>query len=59
MRRCRWLLPLMLSACMVGPDYKKPDAPLSATFKELQGWTIAQPQDAMDRGVWWSIYHDP
>ena len=48
-----------LAACTVGPDYEKPDAPLSVDYKELQGWTIAQPQDAVERGDWWSIYHDP
>ena len=54
------LLPLLaLSACMVGPDYHKPDPILSTEYKELQGWTIAQPQDATDRGAWWSIYRDP
>jgi len=54
------LLPLLaLSACMVGPDYKKPDPILSTEYKELQGWTIAQPQDATDRGDWWSVYRDP
>lgn len=56
----RWLwLPLLCSACMVGPDYQKPDAPIPIAYKELQGWTVAQPQDATERGDWWSIYHDP
>lgn len=59
MRHGYWLLPLLLSACMVGPDYNKPDAPISSDFKELQGWVVAQPQDAADRGEWWSIYQDP
>jgi NodT family efflux transporter outer membrane factor (OMF) lipoprotein len=44
---------------MVGPDYQRPEAPVPVAYKELQGWTVAQPQDAADRGVWWSIYHDP
>jgi NodT family efflux transporter outer membrane factor (OMF) lipoprotein len=44
---------------MVGPDYKKPDAPASAAFKELNGWHVAHPADAADRGAWWSIYNDP
>ena len=59
MRRCLLLPLLALSACMVGPDYQKPDPILSTEYKELQGWTIAQPQDAADRGAWWSVYHDP
>jgi len=52
-------LSLTLSACMVGPDYHKPDAPVPVAYKETKGWTVAQPQDASDRGPWWSIYHDP
>ncbi len=44
---------------MVGPDYKEPDAPPSAAFKELAGWRVAKPADTADRGAWWSIYNDP
>jgi NodT family efflux transporter outer membrane factor (OMF) lipoprotein len=44
---------------MVGPDYHRASAPIPITYKELKGWTIAQPQDAVSRGPWWSIYHDP
>ncbi len=47
------------SACMVGPDYKQPDAPVPAGFKELSGWKPVQPEDAADKGDWWAIYHDP
>jgi NodT family efflux transporter outer membrane factor (OMF) lipoprotein len=53
------LFALSLSACMVGPDYDRADAPVPVAYKELQGWTIAQPQDAVDRGAWWSVYNDP
>ena len=63
MTRRNWggpaLLCLITAGCMVGPDYHAPDAPPSAGFKELAGWQIAQPGDAVDRGVWWSVYHDP
>src|SRR5579859_6690321 len=58
-RRGSPLLALLLAACTVGPDYHRADAPVPVAYKELQGWTIAQPQDAADRGEWWSIYHDP
>jgi NodT family efflux transporter outer membrane factor (OMF) lipoprotein len=44
---------------MVGPDYKRPDAPAAPAFKELAGWKISQPADATDKGAWWSVYHDP
>jgi NodT family efflux transporter outer membrane factor (OMF) lipoprotein len=50
---------LTCTGCMVGPDYHKPDAPMSADFKELGDWKPAQPSDTGDRGPWWSIYHDP
>jgi NodT family efflux transporter outer membrane factor (OMF) lipoprotein len=50
---------LLLTGCMVGPDYKRPDAPVPITYKELAGWKSATPSDTIDRGTWWSIYDDP
>jgi NodT family efflux transporter outer membrane factor (OMF) lipoprotein len=50
---------LLLSSCMVGPDYKRPDAPVPAVYKELDGWKPATPLDSINRGAWWSIYNDP
>jgi NodT family efflux transporter outer membrane factor (OMF) lipoprotein len=47
----------LLAACSVGPDYHRPDTPVPAAYKE--GWKAGEPQDAIDRGAWWSIYHDP
>ena len=49
----------MAGGCMVGPDYQRPDAPASPAFKELAGWKAGQPSDEMDKGAWWSVYHDP
>jgi NodT family efflux transporter outer membrane factor (OMF) lipoprotein len=46
------------SACTVGPDYQRPDAPVPARYKEA-GWKVGEPLDAIDRGAWWSIYKDP
>jgi NodT family efflux transporter outer membrane factor (OMF) lipoprotein len=48
----------LLAGCMVGPDYKRPDAPAPVAFKELAGWKISQPADTVDKGIWWSVYHD-
>ena len=53
------LLCLLTAGCMVGPDYHAPDAPQSPAFKEIAGWQISQPADAVDRGAWWSVYNDP
>jgi NodT family efflux transporter outer membrane factor (OMF) lipoprotein len=48
-----------LSACMVGPDYHRPAAPVPAQYKELPGWTAATPADAAPKGDWWTDFHDP
>jgi NodT family efflux transporter outer membrane factor (OMF) lipoprotein len=49
---------LSLAACTVGPDYKPEAAPVPTTFKELKGWKLASPSDALDRGDWWAAYRD-
>jgi NodT family efflux transporter outer membrane factor (OMF) lipoprotein len=46
------------SACTLGPDYERPGAPTPIVYKELQGWKISHARDDLDRGAWWSIYHD-
>jgi len=49
---------VLLAGCTVGPDYKRPPAPVPAAYKET-GWKTAEPQEAISRGPWWSIYDDP
>jgi NodT family efflux transporter outer membrane factor (OMF) lipoprotein len=56
---CTPFVVLLLTGCMVGPDYKRPDAPVPVVYKELDGWKPATPLDSINRGTWWSIYHDP
>ncbi len=58
MKRYIWIC-VLLSGCMVGPDYKRPDSPISPEFKEIDGWIIAHPADELDKGAWWSVYRDP
>jgi NodT family efflux transporter outer membrane factor (OMF) lipoprotein len=50
---------LLLAGCTVGPDYVRPQAPVTAGFKELDGWKVAQPQDNTLRGPWWEIFNEP
>jgi NodT family efflux transporter outer membrane factor (OMF) lipoprotein len=54
-------LPLLVTACSVGPDYVTPTVPtpIAVTYKEIKGWKQAQPNDTVTRGKWWEIYHDP
>lgn len=48
-----------LAGCAVGPNYVRPTAPLSPTFKEAAGWSPAAPADTLDRGDWWTLFNDP
>lgn len=48
-----------LAGCMVGPDYRRPSAPISASFKEAEGFAPAAPADTLDRGDWWALFSDP
>ena len=50
---------LLLAGCTVGPDYRKPEAPVAPQFKEAQGWREAQPRDQLPRGSWWTVFGDP
>jgi NodT family efflux transporter outer membrane factor (OMF) lipoprotein len=49
----------LMAGCAVGPNYKRPDAPQSATFKEAGDWVVAQPADAAPKGNWWEVFNDP
>ncbi|SDV47320.1 efflux transporter outer membrane subunit [Chitinasiproducens palmae] len=49
---------LTLAACTVGPDYRRPDAPVSLTFKEADGWKAATPGDDRPKGAWWAPFGD-
>jgi len=50
----------LLTACTVGPDYKRLTVQLPSKFKETpKGWKVAQPKDDFDRGQWWKIFNDP
>ena len=48
----------VLTACSVGPDYKRPTVDVAPVFKEQDGWKPTEPADAMVRGPWWHIFND-
>lgn len=54
---------LLLSACAVGPNYKRPAAIVPLIYKEAPppkpGWKLAQPLDEYERGEWWKIFENP
>jgi multidrug efflux system outer membrane protein len=45
---------LALSGCMVGPDYRRPDAVVPASWRMLDG----DPAAAID-AQWWRVFNDP
>jgi NodT family efflux transporter outer membrane factor (OMF) lipoprotein len=48
-----------LAGCTVGPNYRRPTAPVPATYKETGDWKTAQPNDQNLDGDWWKIFQDP
>ncbi|HUZ12243.1 MAG TPA: efflux transporter outer membrane subunit [Caulobacteraceae bacterium] len=48
-----------LSACEVGPSYRRPATPTPAAYRQIQGWAPATPSDAADRKDWWTLFGDP
>ncbi|MFZ1054461.1 MAG: efflux transporter outer membrane subunit [Opitutaceae bacterium] len=49
----------LAAGCAVGPDYKRPEMKVPATFKEDPVWKAAAPNDGADRGPWWEVFKDP
>jgi NodT family efflux transporter outer membrane factor (OMF) lipoprotein len=52
-------LALLVSGCMVGPDYHRPPVSVAATYSELPGWTQAEPSADKPKGDWWTAFNDP
>lgn len=53
------LVAAALSACAIGPDYKRPEAPTAPAYKEAGDWLSATPSDNAPRGAWWEAFQDP
>jgi NodT family efflux transporter outer membrane factor (OMF) lipoprotein len=50
---------MILTSCVVGPNYKRPEVTVPATFTETSNhWKKAAPHDQNDRGAWWKIFND-
>jgi outer membrane protein, multidrug efflux system len=52
------LAAVLLSACAVGPNYKRPSAQVPDTWKGEGPWQTAAPKDSIPKGTWWQLYHD-
>lgn len=49
----------VLSACTVGPDYRKPTAPLPATYMSQPATHADAAVPAADLSAWWEQFNDP
>jgi multidrug efflux system outer membrane protein len=50
----------LLAGCSVGPDYVPPNVPSTPEYKGSMGkWKKAEPREAVARGNWYSVFHDP
>lgn len=52
-------MPLLLAACTVGPDYRKPEPDMPVAWKTEAPWRQATPRDDAEKGPWWLRYGDP
>ncbi|HET9794430.1 MAG TPA: efflux transporter outer membrane subunit [Thermoanaerobaculia bacterium] len=52
---------LLTAACAVGPNYRKPEVPVSDRYRESPppDWEFAAPSDGIPRGPWWEMFGDP
>jgi outer membrane protein, multidrug efflux system len=44
--------------CTVGPNYKRPTAPVPAKWQIAEPWREADPKDAVPKSEWWTLFHD-
>lgn len=55
----KFVTPLFLSACAVGPDYTAPRFPLSAVGPFITASDATTPHNELVQAKWWQLYHDP
>ena len=54
----------LATGCVVGPRYQRPAATapniaMPDAWKTDGPWQPAAPKDALDKGAWWEVFHDP
>jgi NodT family efflux transporter outer membrane factor (OMF) lipoprotein len=48
----------LVSACAVGPNYRRPEVEPVNAYKEMGDWKPSEPADGIERGAWWKIFAD-
>ena len=51
----------LAAGCTVGPRYSRPAPPTPPpdAWKTQPPWQQAAPKDAIPKGAWWGVFHDP
>ena len=49
---------LLCAGCTVGPNYKRPTAPVPAQWQVTQPWREAAPKDSIPKTAWWTVFQD-
>jgi outer membrane protein, multidrug efflux system len=49
---------LFCAGCTVGPNYKRPTAPVPATWQVQEPWRAAVPRDSVPKTEWWALFND-
>jgi len=52
------MVALLCAGCTVGPNYKRPSAPVPANWQVTEPWRQAEPRDAVPKTEWWTLFHD-
>ena len=47
-----------LTGCAVGPNYRRPSAPVAAKWDLAEPWRESAPKDALPKGEWWTVFRD-
>lgn len=47
-----------LTGCAVGPNYRRPSAPVAAKWDLAEPWRESAPKDAIPKGEWWTVFRD-
>jgi len=55
---CAIAVALLCAGCTVGPNYKKPTAPVPASWQVTEPWREAQPKDTIPKTAWWTVFQN-
>src|ERR1700738_5545799 len=47
-----------LAGCTVGPNYRRPIAPVPAIWDVQEPWRESAPKDLIPKGEWWTVFYE-